>query len=260
MAEAGCTQAHIDFANQLADAAAAAIRPRFRTQVPVDLTADQSPVTLADREAEAAMRERIAARYPDHGILGEELGRTGLDRELVWVLDPIDGTRAFLGGKPTFGTLVALCRAGRPVLGVLDQPISGERWVGAAGRPTTFQGVEARTRACTEPSLSVIHTTALDYYREDQAAAFARLAAACRSSYFGADCYAFGLLAAGFTDLALECNVQPYDFCALVPIVEGAGGVITDWQGGALELAGSESVLAAATEALHEKARAILLG
>ncbi|HTT80449.1 MAG TPA: inositol monophosphatase family protein, partial [Stellaceae bacterium] len=151
-------------ANDLADAAGAAIRPHFRQKLAVDDKPDRSPVTAADRAAEAAMRELIAARFPDHGIIGEEFGREREDAEFVWVLDPIDGTKSFISGVPLFGTLIALAHRGRPILGVIDQPIQRERWIGAEDRPTTFNGAPVRCRACPDTAAATLFATSPDMF------------------------------------------------------------------------------------------------
>src|SRR6266481_5865494 len=196
MAAAAVTAGQIALADALADAAGAVIRPYFRQTIAVDDKADSSPVTIADREAEQAMRALIEARFPADGIFGEEFGTVRADAEFVWVLDPIDGTKSFISGIPLFGTLIALLHRGRPVLGIIDQPISQERWRGVA-----------------------------------------RLKAEVKLTRHGGDCYAYGLVASGFIDCVVEASLKPYDYCAMVLIIEGAGGIFTDWQGKPLGLA-----------------------
>jgi inositol-phosphate phosphatase/L-galactose 1-phosphate phosphatase/histidinol-phosphatase len=250
--------AFLELALSLADAAAAVIRPYFRQPIAIDDKPDRSPVTAADRDAERAMRSSIEKRFPDHGILGEEFGPSREDAEFVWILDPIDGTKSFISGVPLFGTLIALTRAKRPILGIIDQPISRERWVGAAGRRTTFNGEAVRCRACPELAGATLFATTPDMFTGADAAAFARLSSAVKLTRFGTDCYAYGLLASGFIDLVLEASLQPYDFCAMVPIVEGAGGVATDWRGDELGLGSDGRVLVAGDRRAHEAARALL--
>ena len=247
-------------ASELADAAGAEIRPYFRQRLAVDDKSDLSPVTAADRAAELAMRRLIESRFPEHGIVGEEFGRVREDAEFVWVLDPIDGTKSFISGVPLFGTLIALTHGGHPILGVIDQPISRERWLGAAGRPTTLNGAAIRCRACPALDAATLFATTPEMFRGPDAAAFARVSAAVKLVRFGADCYAYGLLAAGFVDLVLEASLKPYDFCAMVPIVEGAGGVATDWRGAGLGLASDGRVLVAGDHRAHEAALALLGG
>ena len=248
------------FALRLADAAGEVIRPYFRKPLAIRDKADLTPVTAADREAEETMRALIEARFPKHGIVGEELGRVREDAEFVWVLDPIDGTKSFISGVPLFGTLIALTRGRRPILGIIDQPISRERWVGASGRQATLNGAAIRCRPCPNLAAATLFATTPDMFKGDDAASFARISAAVKLTRFGADCYAYGLLAAGFIDLVLEASLKPYDFCAMVPIVEGAGGVATDWRGGSLHLASDGRILVAGDSRTHDAALVLLGG
>jgi len=217
-----------------------------------------SPVTIADREAETALRGRIERRFPAHGILGEEHGSLRKDAERVWVLDPIDGTKSFISGVPLFGTLIALVERGVPVLGVIDQPISRERWVGARGRPSTLNGAPISTRACSTLAAATLFATTPDMFRGADADAFQRLKSAVKLARFGGDCYAYGLLAAGFIDLVVEASLKPYDFAALVPVIVGAGGSVTDWRGDPLGLASDGRVLACGDPRLADAARGLL--
>lgn len=247
------------FAHRLADAAGAVQRRYFRTPVAVDTKADDSPVTIADREAEAAMRELIARHFPSHGVLGEEHGSDRLDAEFVWVLDPVDGTKAFVTGRPQFGTLIALCREGRPVLGIIDQSITGERWVGSAGAVSSMNGRPIATRACPAPAQAVLCATSPYMFGQGaEREAFERLAGQVRMPLFGGDCYAYGLLAMGFVDLVVEAGLGIYDFMALVPVIEGAGGTITDWESRALHLGSNGRVVAAGDLRSHAAALRIL--
>jgi len=250
----------LSLAIALADAAGEAIRPYFRRPIAVDDKPDLSPVTAADRAAEAAMRRLIGAQFPDHGIIGEEFGREREGAEFVWVLDPIDGTKSFISGVPLFGTLIALAQRGRPVLGSIDQPILRERWIGAAGRPTTFNGAAIRCRPCPALAGATVFSTSPDMFSGDDARAHARLAGAAKLVRFGTDCYAYGLLALGFIDLVIEAGLKTYDFSAMLPIVEGAGGVATDWRGAPLTLASDGRVAVAGDRRAHEQALALLAG
>ena len=245
-------------ATDLADAAGAAIRPYFRQKLAVDDKPDLSPVTIADRAAEAAMRRLIAARFPDHGIIGEEFGPERADAEFVWVLDPIDGTKSFISGVPLFGTLIALAHRGRPIVGIIDQPISRERWIGAAGRPTTLNGAPIRCRPCASLAAATLFATSPDMFQGDDRAAFARVASAAKLVRFGADCYAYGLLAHGLIDLVIESGLKPYDFSAMLPVVEGAGGVASDWRGAPLTIASDGRVVVAGDRRAHAAALALL--
>ncbi|WP_420141440.1 histidinol-phosphatase [Sphingomonas sp.] len=252
------TDDDLTLAQALADAAGAAIRPFFRKAFAMEAKGDLSPVTEADRAAEAAMRAILTAERPGDGIIGEEYGSERAEAERVWVLDPIDGTRSFVAGRPIFGTLVALLEAGRPVLGVIDQPIGRERWVGARGRPTTLNGAPIRARRCPTIADAHLATTGPGYFSAESYAAFERVGAAARDTLWGGDCYNYGLLAAGHLDLVVEDGLKLYDFAALVPIVEGAGGQMTDWQGRPLDRQSEGRVVAAGDPALIEPAIALL--
>ena len=252
--------AFLAFALSLADAAGDVIRPYFREPLAIRDKADLTPVTAADRAAEETMRALIEERFPEHGILGEEFGRVREDAEFVWSLDPIDGTKSFISGVPLFGTLIALTRGGRSILGVIDQPILRERWVGAVGRPTTLNGAAIRCRACPVLAAATLFATTPDMFKGEDAASFARVSDKVKLTRFGADCYAYGLVATGFVDLVLEASLEPYDFCAMVPIVEGAGGVATDWRGANLDLASDGRILVAGDRRAHEAALALLGG
>ena len=246
------------FAGELADAAGAAIRPHFRQPINVDAKSDASPVTIADRQSEQAMRALINQRYPVHGIFGEEFGSEREDAQFLWVLDPIDGTKAFITGVPLFGSLIGLMRDGRPVVGVIDQPISGERWLGVEGRASTLNGRPIRTRACRSLSEAVLYTTTTETYHGADRERFRALRARARLTRYSADCYAFGVLAAGFVDLVVEAGLKLYDYAALIPVIEGAGGRITDWSGMPLGRHSDGRVLAAGDPALHAEVLKIL--
>ncbi|WP_417254137.1 histidinol-phosphatase [Celeribacter sp.] len=236
----------------------AASRPlameHFRTSLNVELKADSSPVTIADRAIEQSMKAVLQDACPDHGILGEEFGLSGNDARHLWVLDPIDGTKSFISGVPLFGTLIALLEEKRPVLGVIDMPALGETWIGQSGKETRLNGVTCHTSNTTNLENAVLFATSPDQFTPVEYHAFEALGHNCASRRFGGDCYSYGLLASGHIDLILEAELQPYDFMALVPVVTGAGGVITDWQGGQLTLQSSGRVLAAATPELHKAA------
>ena len=231
----------IALAHRLADAAGAAIRPYFRGEIGLEAKGDASPVTLADRAAEEAMRRILAAEAARDGIIGDEFGSEREGASRTWVLDPIDGTVSFAAGRPIFGTLIALLREGFPVLGVIDQPIAGERWVGAMGRATTFNGTEVRTRPCRDLADAALASTGPQYFDDHAAEHFMALAGktAHKRMIWGGDCYNYGLLASGQVDLVCESGLKLHDFAALVPVVEGAGGTMADWNGEPLH-AGSE--------------------
>ena len=229
-----------------ADVAGAVIRPLFRAVFDTEQKGDQSPVTIADRTAEQAMRAVLAQRFPEHGILGEEYGLDRPGSRLRWVLDPVDGTRAFITGRPLFGTLIGLLDGPTPILGVLDQPITGERWIGVAGRTTQFHGPYGRAgcRPCPALADAELSCTSPDMLSGPQTAAFRRLQAATRRTSWGGDCYGYGLVALGAIDVIAETGLKVWDWTALVPIIEGAGGLVRDWRGAALHPDGDGDVLA----------------
>ena len=253
-----CPAEFAALAHHLADVSGPIIRRHFRQPIAVDHKADATPVTIADRDAEAAIRAAIVDAYPGHGIIGEEHGTTNGGAEYVWVIDPIDGTKSFITGKPVFGTLIALLRGGRPILGIIDQPVTGERWTGAAGLATTLNGEAGRTRSCGDLGHAALDATSPDMFEGADAHAFARLCGRAGLVRHSMDCYAYAMLATGFVDLVVEATMNLYDFAALVPVVEGAGGMITDWQGEALGAASDGRVIAAGDARMHEAARKIL--
>jgi inositol-phosphate phosphatase/L-galactose 1-phosphate phosphatase/histidinol-phosphatase len=238
--------AELALAVRLAQAAGAAIRPYFRSGVESERKDDASPVTVADRAAEEAMRRILKAEVPRDGVIGEEFGTEEGGSGRTWVLDPIDGTVSFLAGRPIFGTLIALLVDGWPVLGVIDQPILGERWIGVSGRPTTFNGTPVRTRACRSLDQMTLATTGPQYFDDHEGAHFMALAAKTdhKRMMMGGDCYNYGLLASGHLDLVCEAGLKLHDWAALVPVVEGAGGTMCDWNGDPLHAGSDGHVLA----------------
>lgn len=246
------------FAHKLADAAGKVIRPLFRSVGAIDnkRAADFDPVTAADRDAETAMRALISARYPHHRVYGEEHGAEWGER-FTWVIDPLDGTRSFIGGFPTWGTLIGLAEYGRPVLGIMDQPVTGERFTG--GPDGAFLGdLRLKVRSCARLEDAVLYSTTPDMFKgEAEMAAFRRVETRVKLRRFGGDCYAYCMMAHGFVDLIVEASMQPYDIHALIPIVEQAGGIVTNWEGepawqaGRILAAGDRRVHQAALEALN---------
>ena len=249
-------------AEAAADAAGSVLRPFFRSGLDADLKGDLSPVTVADRDAERAMRAVLAEHCPGFGLLGEEFGLERGGARFRWVIDPIDGTRAFLTGRPSFGTLVALLDGDTPVLGLIDQPVTGERWVAAGGR-TRFRGPlggEAGTRSCATLASAELSCTAPEIFEPADRPGFARLQAATARTSWGGDCYAYGLLALGQIDVIAEATLKVWDWAALLPVVEGAGGQMTDWSGRTLRPDGDGRVLAVGDPALLDTAVALLTG
>ena len=246
----------IALALRLADAAGAAIRPWFRNGVDHERKEDATPVTLADREAETAIRRILKAEVPQDGVSGEEFGTEQGRSGRQWVIDPIDGTTAFLAGRPIFGTLIALLVEGFPVLGVIDQPILKERWLGVTGRRTTLNGRPAHTRHCRELGEATIATTGPHYFDDHDGAHFMALAAKTdhRRMVMGGDCYNYAMLASGHIDVVCEAGLKLHDFAALVPVVEGAGGLVCGWNGEPLHAGSDGHVLALGDPARLEDA------
>jgi len=255
-----CPPPIIALAQRMADRGGDILRRYFRATIDVEDKSDLSPVTIADRETEQALRAMIEAEFPDHGILGEEFGGVRLDAEYIWTLDPLDGTAGFITGKPLFGILIGLLKNDVPVLGVIDHPILNERWIGGTGLPATHNGINVSTRPCPDIAEAMLYATTPHMFEGADIDAYGRLCAAVKRPQYGADCYAYGLLASGFVDLVAEATMKPCDYCALAPVVEAAGGIITDWNGEPLGLRSDGRVLAAGDPALHATALAILNG
>ncbi len=252
-----------EFFDRLADAAKAETLPRFRTGISVvnKEAAGFDPVTEGDRAAEAAIRSLIESHFPDHGILGEEFGNVGLDRDYVWVIDPIDGTRAFISGLPVWGTLIGLYHKGEAVMGLMDQPFTEERYF-ADGKHAFYHGRDGNrkiaTRACADLSQAILFTTSPHLYTGDIKTRFEAVQSKVQLARYGCDCYAFALLASGHIDLVIECGLKPYDVGGLIPLIEQAGGIVTDWNGGPAEMGGE--IIAAGSAEVHRQALAILKG
>jgi inositol-phosphate phosphatase/L-galactose 1-phosphate phosphatase/histidinol-phosphatase len=247
---------YLSFAAELADAARPLVLSYFRTPLEIFSKSDESPVTIADRAVEGRLRECIEARFPEHGILGEEMGiKPG--NAFTWIVDPIDGTKSFITGFPLFGTLISLTYEGRSFCGLIDIPVTGERWMAKPGL-SLFAGRPARTSGCEAIAEARFYTTSPDMFGVGDAEMFERLSRSARLRRFGGDCYIYGLLASGHCDIVLETGLQPYDYMALVPVVQGAGGVITDWRGQQLSIHSDGRVLACATPTLHAEALALI--
>ncbi|XP_038900317.1 bifunctional phosphatase IMPL2, chloroplastic [Benincasa hispida] len=252
-----------EVANRVADAAGEVIRKYFRQKFEIIDKADFSPVTVADQAAEESMVSVILKNFPSHAIYGEEKGWRCKENsaDYVWVLDPIDGTKSFITGKPLFGTLIALLYRGKPILGIIDQPVLRERWIGLNGRRTTLNGQNVSTRTCSDISQAYLYTTSPHLFSGEADEAFARVRNKVKVPLYGCDCYAYALLASGFVDLVIESGLKPYDFLSLIPIIKGADGEITDWKGDELcwealpnSRATSFNVLAAGDKGIHQQA------
>ena len=251
------------FFNQLADAAKAETLPRFRMGIHIvnKLEGGFDPVTEGDRGAETAIRALIEKTFPDHGILGEEHGDMGLDRDYVWVIDPIDGTRAFISGVPVWGTLIGLYHKGRAVMSMIDQPFTGERYF-ADATGSYYRGPDGekvnQTRDCGSLSNAILFSTSPHIFKSQDKPRYEAVERQVRLFRYGCDCYAYALLASGNIDLVVETELKPYDVGGLIAVIEQAGGIITTWDGGRPEQGGR--ILAAGSKSVHAETMAILAG
>ncbi|WP_316228538.1 histidinol-phosphatase [Bradyrhizobium sp. SZCCHNR2023] len=252
------------FIGRLATASGETILPFFRTSLSIDnksIRQDFDPVTEADRAAEAVMRRLIKANFPQHGIVGEEFGNEREDADYVWVLDPIDGTKSFIAGFPIWGTLIALLHKGTPVFGMMHQPFISERFSGDNGSATYRNSVGERrlsVRRCGSLKEAVCYTTSPLLMNKADRATYERVEAEVRLSRYGGDCYSYCMLAAGHLDLVIETELKPYDIAALIPIINGAGGIVTNWDGGPAQTGGR--IIAAGDKRVHEAALKMLAG
>ena len=254
-------EGHLSLALELADLARHTLLNAYRPDYAHSIKSDGSPVTALDQEIERKLRSRIEKRFPDHGIFGEEYGVKGLDREYLWVLDPIDGTKSFAAGLPDFGTLIALCRAGRPIIGIVDMPLQKQRCLGILGRETTINGEIVHCRADHPLHQSIMISSGVDSFDENVAQeGFDGLRQRTAWNAYSPGCAGYLSLSRGVVDICLEGNLDPFDFCALVPVIEGAGGRITDWQGERLGLGSGPLMVASGNAQLHDEILAVLQG
>ena len=253
----------VNFAVRLAHKAGKTALSMFRKQLKIRLKNDLSPVTMVDQEVERIIREEIKNQFPHHGFLGEEHGSYNLDADDIWIIDPIDGTRSFITGWPIWGTLVAKTQHGKPTIGIIEIPATKEQWVGVSGKGCEYVGNNSipeitNVSNCRLISESRFYTTSILYFDDSDRVAIEKIMHLSSVPRFGGDCYSYGLLASGHVDLVIEAQLEPYDFMALVPVVEESHGIITDWMGKALNIKSDGRVIAAATPELHAEALAIL--
>lgn len=248
----------INFANHLADSSGEVIKKYFRQEIGEENKSNQTPVTIVDREVEMLIRENIIKEYPSHGMVGEEHGNINDNADYKWVIDPIDGTISFVMGRPIFGTLIALSYKNQPVLGIINQPITGERWLGVINQGSTFNGKKIKTRSCQNLSEAIFCSTSPHFLQDQDWPRIKKIATQTKYQsqggiIYGGDCYLFGLLASGLIDIIVEKGLNNYDFMALVPVVKAAGGEITDWQGKELNINSDGTIIACGSKALHQK-------
>ncbi|GAB4383243.1 inositol monophosphatase family protein [Albidovulum sp.] len=240
-----------------AGAAQVALR-HFHGTLGIDIKADESPVTVADRETETALRRAIAETFPGDGIYGEEFGSEGMERARIWVVDPIDGTRSFIAGVPLFGLLLALVADGVPELGIVRLPALGRVYAAARGQGARRDGCPIRTSGVTRLDAAMLFVNEGEKIHADRPDLFARLMGAGRLRRLSYDCQPHALLAEGRVDAVVDYRLQPYDYLPLVPLIEEAGGVITDWQGRPLGFGRDVAVVSAASPDLHRELLALL--
>lgn len=250
--------AWVDLAGLCADVAGEIARGLFRTPLKQSTKPDRTPVTEADQAIERAVRALITEQCPGHGVLGEEYGTRDRDAEYLWVIDPIDGTCGFLCGKPLFGFLLALMHCGKPVLGLIDQPITGDRWIGVHRQPTRHNGKICQTSPVTALTAARLSTTAPGAFSPEELDRFDRLVPHAYITSYGGDCYQYGLVASGHLDLVVEASLAVHDWAALVPVCTGAGATVTDWTGAPMRLGTDGSIIVASTSTLADQARALL--
>ncbi len=247
-----------DHAKAISDIASQAAMRYFRGTLGVEFKQDESPVTQADRGVEAEVRAYLRRHFPDHGIFGEEHGKEDGDGRHLWVIDPIDGTRSFLSGHPLFGFLLAHLVDGQPQLGIVGMPAMNETFVGARGIGATLNDVAIQTSDVLRLDQAILYVNEGDKIYRDQPSVFDRLMRAGQTRRFAYDCYPHALLAAGHVDAVVDYELQPYDYLALCPLIEAAGGVMTDWKGQALTMQSDVAVVSAATPELHAELLSLL--
>jgi len=248
------------FAEELADASRAVLTAALAEPPKVETKADKSPVTALDKAVERRLREMIEARFPSHGIQGEEYGSKDRGAEHLWVLDPIDGTGPYIAGIPVFGTLIGLARAGKPLVGIADHPVTRERWTGAQGLPSRLNGRTVRTRHGAPLAAAMMSSSSPDFYAPPEWERYQRLRQEVAWAVYGGSCYAYMQLASGRIDLSIDCGMDVYDILPLAPIICGAGGIVTDWAGRPVDMDWKGAVLAAGDPALHAQALKVLGG
>jgi len=244
----------LEFAGKLADTSGSILRKGFQGALNIETKADSSPVTQLDMDVEKSLRHIIEEAYPEHGIIGEEFGNIRENSPYQWIIDPIDGTKAFIAGYLTFTTLVALLHNGKPVIGIIDQPILQQRWAAISGQKTLYNGTPlpliANKKSLEEANIA---TTSTGYFTDQQAIKLKQLKDNGANIILGGDAYAYAMLASGRLDIVLDVSMKPYDYCALAPVIEGVGGIITDWSGNPLKLSSDGSVIAYTNNGLHEE-------
>lgn len=257
--------AFTQFALSLAEEGGKTAMKWFRKKYSIEHKSDKSPVTVADKATETCLREMIRAQYPEHGVLGEEFGDENGGQEYIWSLDPIDGTRSFITGSPLWGTIVALVHKGAPLVGVVRIPELDECWWACRGCGAWSGGTDTEKKkiavsTCTDLAQAKFYTTSPYYFSQQEKSVVERVIGAVDEARFGGDCYSYGLLASGYIDLVVESCLHYFDYMPLIPVIEEAGGIITDWEGKPLHMHSAGQVVAAATPELHQQTLELLAG
>jgi len=248
----------VSFANELADIARATLASLAGESIQPVFKENSTPVTEHDKAVEQALRDRIAVKFPDHGVFGEELGVSNIGAEYVWVLDPIDGTASFIAGLPNFSTLIALCHRGNPVLGLIDNVSTQCRWVGGDGIGSSLNGAPLKTRACPNLANAIAVTYSPELFRANERDGLAKIVSITKLTVYGGSSLAYGRLAGGFIDLGIEAQHDATDYCALVAIISNAGGIVSDWEGRPLTLSSGDRFLAAGDPSVHAEVCTLL--
>ncbi len=243
----------VSFSNFLADESEKVIKKYFRTPLNIDSKEDKSPVTLADKEVELKIRELINKKYPSHGILGEEFDPQNIDSEFLWVIDPIDGTRSFIAGHKDFGTLIALVHKSKPIIGIINCPIHNERWIGIINEKTTMNDKAVKTSNTSSLNKSYFCTSGLYLENDHFKKSCDKIIKQAKYYRLGGDCYMYGMIASGLIEIVLEDTLKTHDYMALIPVIEGAGGIVTDKHGNSVTINSEGSILATANKTLHNQ-------
>lgn len=243
----------IKLANECADISSKIIKKYFRKKIKINIKKDNTPFTKADTEAEQIIRALILKKEPNCGFVGEETGAINSNNEYCWVVDPLDGTKSFVTGKPSFGTLIGLLKNNKPVLGVLNQPILNERWIGITGLETKYNNKKVKVRKCKKLKGSKMYATSPMMFKGKNQRIYKNVRAKIGECLFGADCYHYGLMSLGFVDVILEANLKPWDYIASAAIISGAGGRITDWNGDDINLNTDGRILATGDSKIHKQ-------
>jgi len=243
----------VKFANFLADESSIIITKYFRTKINIDKKEDSTPVTIADQNTELKIRELISSKYPSHGILGEEYEQINTKAEFMWVIDPIDGTRSFIAGHKDFGTLIALLHNNKPIIGIINCPMHNERWLGITNKETTMNEEVVKTSNTNSVNKSYFCTSGLYLENDHFKKSCDKIIKQTKYYRLGGDCYMYGMIASGLIDIVLEDTLKTHDYMALIPVIEGAGGIVTDKYGNPVTINSDGSILATANKTLHDQ-------